>query len=143
MTTNSELIERLRVLEQDHKPDGWPAIQMRDVTALLDTIEAQSKQIESMNSAEKTLSQMGYTTEGGEYWKPPLGKAPDFDLLNSLHMQIEALQADAERYRWLRDPEAIITYVTHGRGDFCKNLMSGSMLDEAIDAALAAQKGGA
>jgi len=50
MTTNNELIERLRVLEQDHKPDGWPAIQMRDVTALLDTIETQAKQIEALKA---------------------------------------------------------------------------------------------
>ena len=144
MTTNSELIERLRVLEQDHKPDGWPAIQMRDVTALLDTIEAQSKQIESMNSAEKTLRQMGYTNEGGEYWKPPLGKAPDFDLLNSLHMQIEALQADAERCRWLRDYSygasplnecGVMVWCVSGKGgDDCSPTF-GEKLDSLIDAA--------
>ena len=35
-----ELIERLRVLEQDHEPDGWPAVRMRDITALLDALDA-------------------------------------------------------------------------------------------------------
>jgi hypothetical protein len=35
----SELVSRLRLLEQDHAPDGWPAIKMRDVSALLDVIE--------------------------------------------------------------------------------------------------------
>jgi predicted transcriptional regulator len=50
MTTNTELIKRLRSFEQDHKPHGWPAIQMRDVTALLDTIEAQAKQIEALQT---------------------------------------------------------------------------------------------
>lgn len=35
-----DLIERLRLLEQDHEPDGWPAVRMRDITALLDAIEA-------------------------------------------------------------------------------------------------------
>ena len=35
-----ELIERLRLLEQDHEPDGWPAVRMRDITALLDALEA-------------------------------------------------------------------------------------------------------
>ena len=34
-----ELIERLRSFEIDHGPDGWPAIRMRDVSALLDEIE--------------------------------------------------------------------------------------------------------
>ena len=41
---------------------------------------------------------------------------------------------DAERYRWLRDPcsgaEHVIFY---SRGDYGKGLMSGEMLDEAID----------
>lgn len=35
-----ELIDRLRVLEQDHEPDGWPAVRMRDITALVDALEA-------------------------------------------------------------------------------------------------------
>jgi len=34
-----ELIERVRSLEQDHAPDGWPAIKMRDVSALADALE--------------------------------------------------------------------------------------------------------
>ena len=34
-----ELIERMRSFEADHDPDGWPAIQMREVSALLDEIE--------------------------------------------------------------------------------------------------------
>ena len=34
-----ELTERLRSFEADHKPNGWPAIQMRDVSALIDRIE--------------------------------------------------------------------------------------------------------
>lgn len=32
----ASVIQRLRLLEQDHDPDGWPAVQMRDITALLD-----------------------------------------------------------------------------------------------------------
>jgi len=28
------LIERMRTLEADHDPDSWPAVQMRDVSAL-------------------------------------------------------------------------------------------------------------
>ncbi len=35
-----DLIERLRLLEQDHEPDGWPAVRMRDITAILDAFEA-------------------------------------------------------------------------------------------------------
>ena len=34
------LLARLRLLEQDHAPDGWPAVQMRDLSALLDRLTA-------------------------------------------------------------------------------------------------------
>ena len=32
----SILLGRMRLLEQDHGPDDWPAVQMRDITALCD-----------------------------------------------------------------------------------------------------------
>lgn len=34
-----DIVEKLRSLEKDHAPDGWPAVQMRDITALLDEID--------------------------------------------------------------------------------------------------------
>ena len=36
----SEASERLRRLTADHAPDAWPAVQMRDITAVLDELEA-------------------------------------------------------------------------------------------------------
>lgn len=44
-----ELVERLRLLEQDHEPDGWPAVRMRDITALLDAIEAAQADVERLD----------------------------------------------------------------------------------------------
>jgi len=35
----SEASERLRLLESDHSPDGWPAVQMRDITSVLDELD--------------------------------------------------------------------------------------------------------
>ena len=35
----AELRERLRSFEADHTPDGWPAVRMRDITALLDDLD--------------------------------------------------------------------------------------------------------
>ena len=35
-----ELIERMRAFEIDHEPNGWPAIQMRDISAMCDAIES-------------------------------------------------------------------------------------------------------
>ena len=36
-----EFVAKMRSYEQDHGPDGWPAIQMKDVSALCSIIEAQ------------------------------------------------------------------------------------------------------
>ena len=35
-----ELIERMRGFEIDHEPNGWPAIQMRDISAMCGVIES-------------------------------------------------------------------------------------------------------
>lgn len=34
MTQINEVMKRVHLLEFDHGPDGWPAIQMRDITQL-------------------------------------------------------------------------------------------------------------
>lgn len=45
------------------------------------------------SAAIKTLQSIGYTYQGGEFWKPPIGKAPNFDLIDSLHARIAELNA--------------------------------------------------
>lgn len=50
MTTNTELNARLRSFETDHKPEGWPAMQMRDVSALLDAIDALEAEVERLTT---------------------------------------------------------------------------------------------
>jgi|GEM_PF-7081903 len=45
------------------------------------------------DAAVATLENLGYTHEGGNLWKPPLGKAPDFNLLDTLHARIASLEA--------------------------------------------------
>ena len=37
--TITDTLTRLRALEADHGPDSWPAVQMRDVSALLREVE--------------------------------------------------------------------------------------------------------
>jgi len=39
MTDTDKLIKRMRGFEIDHEPDGWPAIRMRDISALCDLVE--------------------------------------------------------------------------------------------------------
>lgn len=56
--TYAKLIERVRVYEQDHAPDGWPAIKMRDVSTLADAIEAlQSECAEHKENAMRNARQ--------------------------------------------------------------------------------------
>lgn len=42
-----ELIERVRGFETDHAPDGWPAIRMREVSALADAIEELQRELDN------------------------------------------------------------------------------------------------
>lgn len=49
--------------------------------------------LERQRSAVTTLIHLGYTDKGGEQWKPPLGKKPDFDLIDSLRTENEKLKA--------------------------------------------------
>lgn len=48
---------------------------------------------ERLRSAATTLIHLGYTDKGGEQWKPPLGKKPDFALIDSLRAENEKLKA--------------------------------------------------
>jgi hypothetical protein len=53
---------------------------------------SESFKIELISAAVKTLEGMGYTwTKGAEQWKPPLGKTPDFDPLDSVRVKNDAL----------------------------------------------------
>ena len=64
----------------------------------------------------------------------------------ALQSAIEALQADAERYRWLRDPNSDSTWLfspgsydaRYGLVDL-GDMLSESELDASIDAAMASQ----
>ena len=44
-------------------------------------------------AAIKTLQNLGYTYNDAELWKPPIGKVPDFDLVDSLRNRISELEA--------------------------------------------------
>ena len=50
----------------------------------MDTLRAE------LSAAQKTLEGLGYTYHGGELWKPPLGRAPGFALVDRLNAKLEA-----------------------------------------------------
>jgi len=49
-------------------------------------------------SAVRTLERMGYTHEGGELWKPPLGEEPDWDLVRELGNKLKVMAAMFAEY---------------------------------------------
>ncbi len=55
-------------------------------------------EIERLRAAEKTLQNLGYRHDGGELWRPPLGKKPDFNLIDQLKAENEALSYLLKRF---------------------------------------------
>ncbi|MBU0523459.1 MULTISPECIES: hypothetical protein [unclassified Pseudomonas] len=43
-------------------------------------------------AAIATLQHMGYMYNGGQQWKPPIGTKPDFDLIDTVRAERDALQ---------------------------------------------------
>ena len=58
-----ELLERMRGFEIDHEPDGWPGIQMREVSALCDEIE----RLQSESEMRRTGDTCARQCEGTAY----------------------------------------------------------------------------
>lgn len=84
---DNDLIERLRLLERDHEPDGWPAVRMRDITALLDALEAARA-----DACVALVADIRWACgDKGKRMQPELVE------------YVRELARDAARYRWLRD----------------------------------------
>ena len=57
----------------------------------LAALEARVREVEGeRDKSVKSLTQYGYTDCGGELWKPPLGKRPDFDRIDRLESDLAA-----------------------------------------------------
>jgi len=80
-------IEALRLADALAYCDSSVASQ---ATAELRSLHAENVRL---RSAERTLLALGYTDNGGDLWKPPLGRAPDFNLLDSKNNRIAELEA--------------------------------------------------
>jgi hypothetical protein len=51
----SELLEQMKLLNEDHKPDGWPAVRMSDINELIEIIEKKSEQLAKANERAREL----------------------------------------------------------------------------------------
>lgn len=49
-------------------------------------------ELRRLQAAERTLQRLGYQDRGGQQWAPPIGKAPDFDLIDRLRSRIAELE---------------------------------------------------
>ena len=54
------LVERLRLLEADHEPDGWPAVQLRDITALCSEIDRLGAELKTANANHERFERGWY-----------------------------------------------------------------------------------
>lgn len=113
-------------------PDLYTADQLRAALAA---------QAERHAAALRTLENLGYTNAGGLFWKPPIGKAPNFDLIDALRAEVEALRADALRYRHLKAHNVS----ENDDGEKCVYFWCDfehyDDVDAAIDAAMGAARG--
>ena len=70
-----------------------------DALALAEVLAAPlGLSVASQVSAVRTLERMGYTHEGGELWKPPLGEGLDWDLVSQLKDKLKAMAAMFAEY---------------------------------------------
>ncbi len=63
MTDIEELIQRMRGFGIDHEPDGWPAIRMRDISALCAAVEGAIPALDLLQArleAGATIEKVGY-----------------------------------------------------------------------------------
>lgn len=75
----SDLLETMRGFEIDHEPDGWPAVRMRQISALCDEVDR--------------------LTRNRDMWQEQCKKQAE---------EIQHLRADARMLDWLADPENTI-----------------------------------
>ena len=92
-----DLVERLRLLEQDHEPDGWPAVRMRDITALLDALEAAREDAERMDWLASEARMLSGWRETGRWEMPAIqiASARDRCLPDDLRAAIDADRKEA------------------------------------------------
>ncbi|WP_247842552.1 hypothetical protein [Pseudomonas sp. MWU12-3103b] len=74
---------------------GKHAQAIRERDALQQLLNERDEQLDSDSAAAalRTLIGMGYSYNGGQLWKPPLGKAPDFNLVGGLRTRIADLES--------------------------------------------------
>ncbi len=101
----------LRALEADHAPDGWPAVQMRDISALLDEVDAlrtlcetlkQEAQIHAQESrTQRSIVHACYRAATGGTGEPGNwhGAKPVEEIIDALRQRAEAAEQQTQHHR--------------------------------------------
>lgn len=79
MNQERDLLERMKLLEVDHTPDGWPAVQMKDISAMVVMIESKTPSRVSCRACHKLPAQICGPCQ--------------FDAQQSLQMQVDRLNS--------------------------------------------------
>lgn len=96
------LVGRLRALEDDHAPDGWPAVQMRDISALLDALEALIEDRARFPDRPDFIGRMIQ----GHIGSLRAGKTATEDAYRRLDTRMRRIHADIQRIAELRYSDA-------------------------------------
>jgi len=93
-----DIVEQMRSFESDHEPDGWPAIQMKQVSALCDEVERLNSEL---NTLQAGINCTGYSVDQAvanfKYWIAEHDRSQS--LLNGMASEVERLQSLLEQER--------------------------------------------
>ena len=60
----ADIVSRMRALEADHKPDGWPAVQMRDISTLCDLVKSERERIAELTTGYEAANGFSLVDKG-------------------------------------------------------------------------------
>ena len=79
----------------------------------------------------ESLENKGYTYHGGELWKPPLGKPPNFDLIDELDRFVDMLEKSRYWEVTIRK-EYLINLIKNARAEIASRGRKKSLFTELI-----------
>ena len=109
-----EIEKELRSFEADHGPDGWPAIRMRQISALCDEVDRLKAEVAELDSLRDRLADLLTRTavalRGPE---PPLTRYSWHDIPDRAAAAVAAIDVMQRAAFMAADPELVNTSSTN------------------------------